>query len=304
MGVTRLFRSCHLLGASLACTLVLTGCASQHHETMETEIRVLKAQLAQQEDALVQQSQALEQLRALQDERSSEDQALIEDLQGLVASLSQLRREAQERQLRESDCPVIEPVTAANGRYCTDRVIIGELEHIHLQPPDAYKEARIDTGATTSSLDARDIQTFERDGEDYVRFILPDREAIAERDEDDEDADNADIPGEEMEMPVVRFARIVQSSAEDEDRRPVVELQYRLGSVERVGEFTLTDRAHLTYGTLVGRNILRDLFVVDVGQKHSTSISQTIEDGDVPGQEDTTADENGEEDDTDEETED
>ena len=276
--------------ALFAAILLLSGCAAQHHESMETDMRVLKAQLAQQEDALAQQSQALAQLRDLHEQRSEEDQELTRDLQGLVTSLSQIRREAQESQLSESDCPVIEPITPSNGRYCTDRVIIGELEHVHLQPPGTYKQARIDTGATTSSLDARDIQVFERDGEDYVRFILPDRETLAEREEASGEDANGNIPGAELELPVVRFARIVQSSAEDEDRRPVVELQFQLGSVERVGEFTLTDRAHLTYGTLIGRNILRDLFVVDVGQKHTTAISQAVEAGELPDEDEEDAD--------------
>lgn len=279
-------RNCHFFSALFAFSLTLVGCATQHHDTMESEMQVLKAQLAQQEDALVQQSQALEHLRALHEERADQDQALTEDLQGLVNTLAQVRREEQERQLSESDCPIIEPVTPTNGRYCTDRIIIGELEHIHIQPPDVYKEARIDTGATTSSLDARDIQTFERDGEDYVRFILPDRDALAGGDEDGENGENSNenIPGQEMELPVVRFARIIQSSSDEEDRRPVVELQYRLGSVERVGEFTLADRSQLSYGTLVGRNILRDLFVVDVGQKHTTAISRAVEEGELPEQ--------------------
>lgn len=43
--------------------------------------------------------------------------------------------------------------------------IIGAVEPIYILPMKSAFEARIDTGATTSSLDADDIREFERDGE-------------------------------------------------------------------------------------------------------------------------------------------
>jgi len=44
------------------------------------------------------------------------------------------------------------------------KTIIGEVEQIRVIPGDVVLKARIDTGATTTSLNAMDVQHFERDG--------------------------------------------------------------------------------------------------------------------------------------------
>ena len=44
------------------------------------------------------------------------------------------------------------------------------MEHVYISPPGILLTARIDTGATTSSIDARNIEPFERDGKRWVRF--------------------------------------------------------------------------------------------------------------------------------------
>lgn len=63
----------------------------------------------------------------------------------------------------------------------TDKQLVGAVERVHLSPPDAVFEARIDTGAESSSLDARDIREFERDGSTWVRFLLVDRDTGVDR---------------------------------------------------------------------------------------------------------------------------
>jgi hypothetical protein len=47
----------------------------------------------------------------------------------------------------------------------------------------------------------------------------------------------------------------------------VVELQFQIGRIKRLEEFTLEDRSHMDYQVLIGRNILRDLMVVDVARE-------------------------------------
>ncbi|MCB9480780.1 MAG: ATP-dependent zinc protease [Desulfobacteraceae bacterium] len=134
----------------------------------------------------------------------------------------------------------------------THKLMIGKIEKVRLTPPDSVFHARIDTGATTSSLDAKNIETFERDGSSWVRFKIKD-------------------PSEEkfydVEKPVVRKVKILQASNEEASRRPVIELQFQIGDIKRIEEFTLEDRSHLEYQVLIGRNILRDLMIVDVAQE-------------------------------------
>ncbi|MDY0164464.1 ATP-dependent zinc protease, partial [Desulfobotulus sp.] len=120
--------------------------------------------------------------------------------------------------------------------------------------PGLVFPARMDTGAETASLDARNIQRFERDGERWVRFDLPHPET------------GELIP---MEQKLVRKARILQSISEESERRPVIQLSLSIGESTQLAEFTLSDRSHLTFPVLIGRNILKDVMVVDVSLSHA-----------------------------------
>jgi len=146
----------------------------------------------------------------------------------------------------------------------TDKLQVGEAEKVRLTPPDRVFHARMDTGATTSSLDARDIEPFEREGNPWVRFKVADPE-------------NGSLY--EMEQPVIRYVRIIQPAMTERDRRPVVKLQIQLGRIQVIEEFTLVDRRDLRYQVLIGRNILRDLIVVDVAQKFIVPLPEAGKNG-------------------------
>ncbi|MCJ8502963.1 ATP-dependent zinc protease family protein [Desulfatitalea alkaliphila] len=142
--------------------------------------------------------------------------------------------------------------TNGTPAFATDKLLVGGIEKVRLTPPGRLFHARVDTGATTSSLDARDITPFERNGSPWVRFKIKDPEQDTLY---------------ELEKPVARRVRILQASSDEADRRPVVKLQIHVGPVALIEEFTLVDRTHLDYQVLIGRNILRDLMVVDVARK-------------------------------------
>ncbi|WP_353113526.1 ATP-dependent zinc protease [Microbacterium sp.] len=110
-------------------------------------------------------------------------------------------------------------------------------------------KAKIDTGARTSSLHAFDIEEFERDGADWVRFrVRPWQESTA-------DTVVAEYP--------VHDRRAVRSSSGHAATRIVVKLRIRL--VERVitVEVTLSNRDEMGFRMLIGREALRRGFVVD-----------------------------------------
>lgn len=132
---------------------------------------------------------------------------------------------------------------------------IGEVEPVSIVRAKMIKQARIDTGATTSSLDVEDYTEFERDGRKWVRYHLKDR-----------------TTGEvvELENRVVKFVLIKRIDAESH-RRPVIRLKVRLGSKTLNEEFTLADRSQLDFPVLIGRNILSGNFMVDVSRKNTTS---------------------------------
>ncbi|GIT99033.1 hypothetical protein TSL1_18540 [Sulfurovum sp. TSL1] len=130
------------------------------------------------------------------------------------------------------------------------KIIIGALEYVRLVPPNVVLKARIDTGAKTTSIDARDITPFERDGKQWVRFVC--------------------VSGEKeytIERKVVRTVQIKRHGTESQDRY-VVEMRIILGNVSQLISVNLNDRDEYKYPVLIGRNFLRDFFMVDVAKKY------------------------------------
>ncbi len=131
-----------------------------------------------------------------------------------------------------------------------DKILVGELERIWVDPPGMTMIARIDTGAQSSSLSAENLVEFERDGDDWVRFDV--------------------VVGEQsttLEREVVRHVRVVQQADPEGTRRPVVSMRLLLGNVQDSFDFTLADRSHLEYQSILGRNFLTDIALVDVGRQ-------------------------------------
>lgn len=137
------------------------------------------------------------------------------------------------------------PVMAA------EPTLYGRYEYIQL--PEIGGEtlkAKMDTGALTASLSAKDIETFTRDGEDWVRFRLATKGAS----------------NKVYEHKVARISKIKTRTEEDEDdedtaaptKRPVVDLELCLGKVKRTVEVNLTDRSSFNYPLLIGSKALRE----------------------------------------------
>jgi len=128
--------------------------------------------------------------------------------------------------------------------------IIGAIEKVRLVPPNMELKARIDTGAKTSSIDARKITPFERDGKEWVRFMC--HSANKEH---------------TIERKIVKTI-LIKRHGEESQRRYIVNMRIVLGNVSQLVLVTLNDRETYTYPILIGRNFLRDYFIVDVSKKH------------------------------------
>lgn len=159
-----------------------------------------------------------------------------------------------------AQCPPGEaPATQMDGK-----IIIGASEWIYLSPPGHHYQARIDSGAATSSLSAVNVVRFERNGKRWVRFWL----------QHDDEAEPIEI-----EAPLIRHVLIRQASSDAVDRRPVVSLTVNLGTaLQQDTEFTLTDRSQMTYPILLGREFLRDVTLIDVGARflHAKFVPDTV----------------------------
>lgn len=148
--------------------------------------------------------------------------------------------------------------------------LFGRYEQIKIEDLGKTLKAKMDTGAMTASLSARDIERFEREGEDWVRFRLA-------------------VEGADDTLYEHRLARIAEiktrseeSSAADPDddndaergpdfaERPVVQMQLCIGDQMRETEVNLTDRTHFRYPLLIGATAIRDLeAAIDPAQKYT-----------------------------------
>jgi len=149
---------------------------------------------------------------------------------------------------------------SADADQSTSVQVIGQAEYLTVLPLDFRYHARIDTGATTCSISALDIERFERDGKKWVRFRLPLPDATSK-----EKLKKSDV----LEYPLTREVNIKRHGAPDQIR-PAVKLNVRLGAFEGRIEFTLTDRTKYEFPVLVGRNLLDGNAVVDVSQSYVT----------------------------------
>ncbi len=131
------------------------------------------------------------------------------------------------------------------------KMYFGENEFVYVREANALIEARIDTGAAISSISAKNITMFERNGKKWYRFNI--------------EANDRMIL---VEAPFVRFSEIRQSAAESTIKRVVVSLNVKIGEYSGAAEFTLIDRSLMQFALLIGRNLIQDIAVVDVSRSN------------------------------------
>ncbi|WP_263264407.1 ATP-dependent zinc protease, partial [Pseudomonas sp. RIT-PI-S] len=129
----------------------------------------------------------------------------------------------------------------------SEKTAYGLNEYARLDEIDLEVAAKLDTGAITASLSARDIKRFKRDGESWVRFYLAIDEAHQHP----------------IERPLARISRIKRRAGDyDPDAgkhytaRPVIALSVCMGKVKRRIEVNLTDRSAFQYPLLIGSEAL------------------------------------------------
>ena len=126
-----------------------------------------------------------------------------------------------------------------------ERVTIGLVEDVILLPWGVRIPARIDTGAATSSLDARELTI----KENIAEFKLPEK-----------------YGGLQLHLPIVDWKTI--RSAGSRGRRPVIEIDLCVGPKHLRARVNLNDRSQVKYPLILGRNVLQKNFVVDCLKSH------------------------------------
>lgn len=186
----------------------------------------------------LQEQQKLEQmLYESKEEIKSDIKSFIrEEVLPKVQGLNYVPKEVQEKQNRAKT-------------MASDRIVLGRVEWVTMSSQNIRIKARIDSGAATSSMHAVKIEEKEIDGKRYVQF-----ETL--------DEDNKTYV---LLKEVIKSAR-VKSATGGMESRYVISAQIKLGNREHEIKVNLTDREHMKYKFLVGRNLLIGNYVVDVSQ--------------------------------------
>jgi len=124
--------------------------------------------------------------------------------------------------------------------------VAGWIENVSIFPGNLKIKAKLDTGARNSSLNAKNIKEFDRDGDKWVRFKLKNWKGRTEI----------------FEARIIRTATIKQHET-DSVTRPVIRLGICLGNVFKEVEVNLQDRSKFNYQMLIGRSYLKKSFLVD-----------------------------------------
>lgn len=143
------------------------------------------------------------------------------------------------------------PITATTAHAATGKVIAGWLENVYVTAAaDRQIVAKLDSGARTSSIYARNIESFTRNDEPWVRFelVLGGKKEGAHL-----------VP---LERPVVRYVRIKEHDG-NHNRRPIVDLEFCFSGRLHRTEFSLVDRSQFNYSVLLGRRFLAGIAVID-----------------------------------------
>ncbi|WP_339617778.1 RimK/LysX family protein [uncultured Gilvimarinus sp.] len=178
--------------------------------------------------------------------------------------------QTQAPQTEPLNCPevtyIAEPPATSSpreGRDAASKQLVGAVEQVRFDGLGMTLDARIDTGIATAVLDARDVQPFERNSEDWVRFVVQSKGGEPQ----------------EIERKLTRMASLPAGNGEGK-KRPVISMRFTLGRVSQQGEFILADRSTNEYPVLLGRLALRDVMIVDVGRNNLAPVP--AEQGETP----------------------
>ena len=139
----------------------------------------------------------------------------------------------------------------ATPALAAQKPLFGWIENASIEPWGVQVKAKLDTGALTSSMHAEDLERFEKDGDDWVRFTIEVKDQATDR-----------TVSRKFEQPVFRNVRV--RGAGGAERRPVVLMKICIGDTLYEEQFSLEDRDDMIYPLLIGRRTLQHLGPVDV----------------------------------------
>jgi len=148
-------------------------------------------------------------------------------------------------------------MTSKHGHTSDPLATIGWREWVQLPTLGVtWIKTKIDTGARTSSLHAEDLSYFERGGRTMAVFAVHPRQKCL-------------VPVCRCEAEVIEFRQIRSSNGSEEIRPVIATTVGLLGKTWRI-ELTLTNRDQMGFRMLLGRQAIRNRFLVDPGRSYCT----------------------------------
>lgn len=242
--------------AILVTVFVSAGCMHQPIDHGE-DLKQLQLTLGQQETqgkrVEERQDQILSQVQQIQTQLI-EQQKLLEAKPQVVEKITRIA------------CP---PVTSAVSQPAklkeqpnTDKQIVGLREQVLLTGVNLIMPSKVSPQLAHSILDARNIQMFERNSDEWVRFTLYNPE---------------NKEPHVLERKLIGFQNI-QGTNKNTERRPIVEVRFTIGKLTQKGQFVLADRSSSEFPIVLGRNLLRDVMLVDVSGEYMAPIKREEKD--------------------------
>lgn len=145
-------------------------------------------------------------------------------------------------------------LVSVSSNAAESKIVAGYLEKVWLGNNEIAFQAKLDTGANSSSLNAAKSEVFERDGQKWVRIDLTNRW-------------NQSYQFERR----VKKTVLIRRAGTKKQRRFIIDLKLCVGGRTMITEFSLADRTGQSYQVLVGRKFLRDQILVDAGKKFLVS---------------------------------
>ncbi len=142
------------------------------------------------------------------------------------------------------------PPAYAREDVRSEVITLGYVEDVSVGKLGLEMKGKLDTGADTSSVHARNVKIYKRGEKDHwVRFRLIGKNGRSVR----------------YDQNVIRFVQI-KTKTGGYLRRPVIHLPLCVGGVWGLAELNLADRGDFDYDILIGREFLANRILVDSGQ--------------------------------------
>ena len=137
-------------------------------------------------------------------------------------------------------------ILACQVARAEEKEVIGWIEKVKIFPANIVVQAKLDTGADYSSLNASNIQEFEKNNRKMIKFEVTNRygqKATIERE-------------------IVRIAMVKKHFGKAQ-RRPVVRLGICVGSRYMDADVNLVDRTNFENQMLIGRSFMAGNLLLD-----------------------------------------